>query len=160
MVERFDAPPCDLGRLRRAGLLLTGAAMLVIYETEWRERRAAFPQEMAATMTWAEGKSARDMMRAGSLMESGIPLQRHLQGAAECVLLPTSPMSLFATDSPAPANQADLTVLPNISGTPAASVPLPCDAGELSAGLQIIGNAGDDMAVLALAAAYQAAIAG
>ena len=159
-VERFDAPPCDLGRLRRAGLLLTGAAMLVIYETAWRERRAALPQEMAATMTWAEGKSARDMARAMYLMESGIPLQRQLQGAAQCLLLPTSPLLPFATESPAPANQADLTVLPNISGSPAASVPMPCGAGELSAGLQIIGCAGDDMAVLALACAYQAAIAG
>lgn len=160
VVERFDAPPCDLGSLRRAGLLLTGAAMLVIYETEWREQRAALPDEMAATMTWAEGKSARDMARATILMESGIPLQRLLQGAAHCLLLPTSPMSPFATDIPAPANQADLTVLPNISGSPAASVPMPRGAGELSAGLQIIGSAGDDMAVLALAGAYQVAVAG
>ncbi len=160
VVERFDAPPCDLGSLRRAGLLLTGAAMLVTYETAWRDRRAAFPHEMAATMTWAEGKSARDMARALTLMASGIPLQRHLQGAAQCLLLPTSPMSPFATDAPAPANQADLTVLPNISGSPAASVPMPCGASELSAGLQIIGGAGDDMAVLALGAAYQAANAG
>ena len=160
VVERFDAPPCDLGSLRRAGLLLTGAAMLVTYETAWRDRRAAFPHEMAATMTWAEGKSARDMARALTLMASGIPLQRHLQGTAQCLLLPTSPMSPFATDSPAPANQADLTVLPNISGSPAASVPMPCGASELSAGLQIIGGAGDEMAVLALGAAYQAANAG
>ena len=160
VIERFDAPACDLGRLRRAGLLLTGAAMLVIYETEWREQRAAMPHEMAATMTWAAGKSARDMARAMGLIESGVPLQRHLQGAAHCLLLPTSPLSPFATDAPAPANQADLTVLPNISGSPAASVPMPRGPGELSAGLQIIGNAGDDMAVLALAGAYQAAIGG
>ncbi len=160
VVERFDAPPCDLGRLRRAGLLLTGAEMLVIYETEWREKRAAFPHEMAATMNWAEGKSARDMARAMCLMDSGIPLQRQLQGTAQCLLLPTSPLSPFPTDAPAPANQADLTVLPNISGSPAASVPMPRGPGELSAGLQIMGCEGDDMAVLALAAAYQAAIAG
>jgi len=160
VVERFDAPPCDLGRLRRAGLLMTGSEMLVIYETDWREKRAAFPAEMAATMTWAEGKSARDMARALTLMDSGIPLQRHLQGTAQCLLLPTSPLSPFSNDLPAPANQADLTVLPNISGSPAASVPMPCEAGELSAGLQIIGREGDDMAVLALAGAYQEAMAG
>ena len=160
VVERFDAPPCDLGHLRRAGLLLTCAEMLETYETEWREARAAFPHAMAATMTWAEGKSAHDMARALTLMASGIPLQRNWQGTAQCLLLPTSPLLPFATAAPAPAEQADLTVLPNISGTPAASVPMPCAAGELSAGLQIIGREGDDMAVLALAAAYQSAIAG
>lgn len=158
-VERFDTPPCDLGSLRRAGLLLTGAEMLVTYADAWRERRAEIPSEMAATMAWAEGKSARDMARALTMLATGIPLLRHLQGEAGCLLLPTATEVPFAIHSPAPANQADMTVLANIAGAPAASIPMPCAARERAAGLQIVGAPGDDMAVLALAAAYEAAIA-
>ena len=159
VVERFDAPACDLGGLRRAGLLLSEAEMLVIFEAEWRTQRAAFPAEMAAAMAWAEGKSARDMARALTVLATGVPLMRQLQGDADCLLLPTAAQEAFALDAAVPANQADLTTLPNIAGTPAASVPMPVAAGERAAGLQVIGAPGADMAVLAFACAYQAALA-
>ena len=159
VVERFDAPACDLGALRRAGLLLSEAEMLITFDAEWRTQRAAFPAEMAAAMAWVEGKSARDTARALSVLAIGVPLLRQLQGDADCLLLPTAPQEPFALDAPVPPNQADLTTLPNIAGTPAASVPMPCGVGERATGLQVIGAFGADMAVLAFAAAYQAALA-
>lgn len=159
VVERFDAPVCDLGALRRAGLLISEAEMLITFDAEWRTRRAAFPAEMAAAMTWAEGKSARDMARALTVLATGVPLLRQLQGDADCLLLPTATQEPFALDAPVPANQADLTTLPNIAGAPAVSVPMPVAAGQRAAGLQVISAPGADMTVLAFAAAYQAALA-
>ena len=156
-VERFDAPAFDLGSLRRAGLLLTGAEMLVTYDTEWRTRREVLPAEMVATMAWAEGKSARDMARALASLAEGITLLRRLQGDAPCLLLPSAAQVPFAVEAPAPANQADFTVLANIGGAPAVSVPMPCALDEHAAGLQIVAASGEDMLALALAAAYEAA---
>ena len=156
-VERFDAPACDLGVLRRAGLLLSEAEMLVTFDTQWRAQRAAFPAGMAAAMAWAEGKSARDLARALTVLAGGVPLLRQLMGDAHSLLLPTTPQVPFLLEATVPANQADLTTLANIAGAPAVSVPMPCAAGELSCGLQIIGAPGQDMAVLALAQAYEQA---
>ena len=158
-IERFDAPACDFGAIRRAGLLLSEAEMLVTFDAQWRGGRAAFPPDMAAAMAWAEGKGARDMARAAVLLETGTPLFRQLLGDADCLLLPTAPQLPFDFDTTPPANQADLTVLGNVAGAPGLSVPMPCAQGELSCGLQVLGRPGDDMAVLELGCAIQAAFA-
>jgi len=159
-IRRFDPPACDLSAIRRAGLLLSEAEMLVTFDAQWRAGRAAFPSDMAAAMAWAEGKGARDMARAALLLETGTPLLRQLLGDAECLLLPTAPQLPFALAAAPPANQADLTVLGNVAGAPGLSLPMPCAAGELSCGLQVLGPPGDDMAVLELGAAIQSALAG
>ncbi|MBL8382545.1 MAG: amidase [Burkholderiales bacterium] len=155
-VERFDAPPVDLGRLRRAALLLSTSELLVTFEAEWRDARPAFPPDMAAAMAWAEGKSARDLARALHLIDGGGPLLRRLLGAARCLLLPAAPQVAFAIDARAPDNQADLTTTASLAGAPAASVPMPRADGALSAGLQIVGHPGADREVLAVARAYEA----
>jgi aspartyl-tRNA(Asn)/glutamyl-tRNA(Gln) amidotransferase subunit A len=159
MIERFDAPPCDFSTIRRAGLLLSEAEMLVTFEAQWRAGQAAFPPDMAAAMAWAESKGARDMARALVIMETGTPLFRQLLGDADCLLLPTAPQLPFAFAATPPANQADLTVLGNVAGAPGLSVPLPCGAEELSCGLQVLARPGDDMVVLALGAAIRSAFA-
>jgi aspartyl-tRNA(Asn)/glutamyl-tRNA(Gln) amidotransferase subunit A len=133
--------------------------MLVTYDTEWRARREVLPAEMVATMAWAEGKTARDMARALVMLADGITLLRRLQGDAQCLLLPSAAQVPFAVDAPAPANQADFTVLANLAGAPAVSVPMPCAADQHPAGLQVIAAPGADMEGLALAAAYESALA-
>ncbi|MGH8054855.1 MAG: amidase family protein [Stenotrophomonas sp.] len=75
------------------------------------------------------------------------------------VVLPTAPQRAFAFGTPAPASQADLTAYANLAGNPALSVPLPVAAGELPAGMQLVGNIGDELQLIALAEAFQQAIA-
>ena len=156
-VERFDAPTHDLGTLRRAGLLLSEAEMLVTFDQEWRAMPQRFPTDLRAALEWVAGKSARDVMRAWVTLQGGVPLLRGMRGEADGLLLPTAPQAPFETGAPAPANQADLTCLANIAGAPAASVPMPCAGGELPLGLQVIGAPGADAIVLALCRAYEAA---
>jgi aspartyl-tRNA(Asn)/glutamyl-tRNA(Gln) amidotransferase subunit A len=55
LIERFDAPACDFSAIRRAGLLLSEAEMLVTFDAQWRTGRAALPTDMASAMAWAEG---------------------------------------------------------------------------------------------------------
>jgi aspartyl-tRNA(Asn)/glutamyl-tRNA(Gln) amidotransferase subunit A len=159
-IKRFDPPACELSAIRRAGLLLSEAEMLVTFDAQWRAGRDAFPGDMAAAMAWAEGKGSRDMARALVLLETGTPLFRRLLGDAECLLLPTAPQLPFSFDATPPANQADLTVLGNVAGAPGLSLPMPCAEGELSCGLQVLGAPGEDMAVLELGMAIQASLSG
>jgi len=159
-IKRFDPPACELSAIRRAGLLLSEAEMLVTFDAQWGAGREAFPGDMAAAMAWAEGKGARDMARALVMLETGTPLFRQLLGDAECLLLPTAPQLPFGFDATPPANQADLTVLGNVAGAPGLSLPMPRADGELSCGLQVLGAPGEDMAVLELGIAIQASLAG
>jgi Asp-tRNA(Asn)/Glu-tRNA(Gln) amidotransferase A subunit family amidase len=57
-------------------------------------------------------------------------------------------------------NQADFTVLANMNGAPALSLPVPVAADMLPVGLQLVGQRGHDAGLLALAAQAEAALGG
>lgn len=158
-ISRFETPKRDPGALRRAGLLLSEAGLLVTYAREWRDAPEQFPAEMRAAMRWAEGKSASDAARAGETVAEGITLLRTMRADADLLLLPTAPQQAFSRSVPAPANQADLCCLANFEGAPAASLPMRCGGDERSAGLQVIGAPGNDLTVLALCRELESAIA-
>ena len=64
------------------------------------------------------------------------------------LLLPTTAHQPFLMNDPAPAQQADLTLLANVVGGPAISIPLPAAVGASSIGLQLLANIGQDVAML------------
>lgn len=150
----LPGPEVEPGRLRRAGLLVCEAEMLVEHATDWVQRRSDFSPALTGMLAWAESKSARDYAAADRLLDAGaVTLQRWL---AECdlVVWPTTPQRAFAFGTPVPANQADLTCLANMAGVPALSLPLPVAAGELPIGLQLIGPVGSERSLIALADAF------
>lgn len=152
-------PGFDPGRARRAGLLLCEAEMLVEHASDWTDSRELFSPGLAAMLAWAEGKSAADLAAAERLLDQAqVQLQQWL---AQCDVLamPSTPQTAFGFGSPVPANQADLTAWANMAGCPALSLPLPVAAGELPIGMQLVGQIGDDLRLVALAEALQAALA-
>lgn len=82
----------------------------------------------------------------------------------DVLLLPTVPITAPRIDAladDAAFNQANNLVLRNPSvfnfyDLPAASLPLPVDAGALAVGLMVVGRRGEDCALLAVAAALEA----
>jgi aspartyl-tRNA(Asn)/glutamyl-tRNA(Gln) amidotransferase subunit A len=86
---------------------------------------------------------------------AAVQLQQWLD---RCDLLawPTTPQVAFAFGTPVPANQADLTCFANMAGVPALSLPLPVAADDWPVGMQLIGRAGDDLRLVALAHALTA----
>ena len=152
------APAFPSGRARRAGLLLCEAELLIEHADAWQHRREQFSPLLTKMMGYAESKSATDLVAASQLLDlAQIQLQQWLQ-QCDVLLIPTSPQRAFAFGSAVPANQADLTAYANMAGNPALSVPLPVAAHELPVGLQLVGRMGDELRLLALAEAFQAAI--
>lgn len=67
------------------------------------------------------------------------------------LLLPTAPQTAFAHGGRAPANQADFTGLANIAGLPALALPSGWNADGLPVSVQLVGPAGSEHRLIALA---------
>lgn len=76
------------------------------------------------------------------------------------LLLPTAPQAAFAYGGRAPSNQADFTSFANLAGLPALALPAGLDAGRLPVGVQLIGPAGSETRLIALARALGNALGG
>ena len=72
-------------------------------------------------------------------------------GADGVLLMPTTPHAAFAHGSRAPLTQADFTGLANVAGLPALALPSGRDASGLPVSVQLIGPAGSEPALFALA---------
>ncbi|MFT4257896.1 MAG: amidase [Pseudoxanthomonas sp.] len=158
-LQALPSPAFASGRARRAGLLMGEAELLVEHARDWAENRGAFSPQLAKMMAWAEGRSAAELAAASQLVDRAqVQLQQWL---AQCDVLamPTAPQRAFAFGTPAPANQADLTAYANMAGNPALSLPLPVAAGELPVGMQLVGRIGGEYTLIALAEAFQQAMA-
>ncbi|MEO8777873.1 MAG: amidase [Rhodanobacter sp.] len=155
--RRIDLPAPELipGHLRRAGLLLCEAEMLVEHRHDWQNRRNDFSPILTSLMSYAEGKSASDLVDATRLLDQGqVQLQQWL-ASCDVLVMPTTPQRAFAFDDTVHVNQSDLTGYANFAGNPALSVPMPVAEGELPVGLQLIGRIGDELRLIALAEAFQ-----
>lgn len=71
------------------------------------------------------------------------------------VLMPTAPQVAFAHGGRAPSNQADFTCLANIAGLPALAIRAGRDADGMPVGVQIVGPAGSEARLFALAATLE-----
>ena len=67
------------------------------------------------------------------------------------LLMPTTPHAAFAHGKRAPASQADFTGLANVAGLPALALPSGRDASGLPVSVQLMGPAGSEPALIALA---------
>ncbi|QJQ32081.1 amidase [Sphingomonas lacunae] len=67
------------------------------------------------------------------------------------LLLPTAPQTAFAHGQRPPANQADFTALASIAGLPAISLPAGWSDDGMPVGVQLIGPAGSEAALFAVA---------
>lgn len=153
-----DLPPSRMepGKARRAGLLVCEAEMLVEHAADWAARRERFSPALAKMLAWAAGKSAADFACADRVLdEAAVQMQQWLS-ACDLLAWPTAPQVAFAFGSPVPANQADLTCFANMAGVPALSMPLPVGDDDWPVGMQLIGRAGDDLRLVALAHALTA----
>jgi aspartyl-tRNA(Asn)/glutamyl-tRNA(Gln) amidotransferase subunit A len=67
------------------------------------------------------------------------------------LIMPTAPQAAFLHGGLAPANQADFTCLANIAGLPALAIPAGRDADGMPVGVQIVGPAGSEALLFAVA---------
>ena len=159
---------CDVTQRTTPGLDLTAARMGGFVESA-REAARTF----AADATQPDGISTgfRAMLGYGAaatpeVVAAGTAAMAAAKAAldavlldADCILMPTAPQVAFAHGH-APVTQADFTALANLAGLPALSLPAGWSDDGLPVGVQLVGRAGSEAQLLALAAELDAVLNG
>ncbi len=134
--------PADTSTIRTTALASAGRALIA----ELGEHRAEASAELQGVLLAVEKiPEDADLLAAtraelvAVLREDGV------------LLMPTTPHAAFAHGSRAPATQADFTGLANVAGLPALALPSGRDASGLPVSVQIMGPAGSEPALIALA---------
>ena len=155
-----DFAALDFSAARRAGLLLCEAEANVQFAAELQQRPALFSEGLHKLLRWGAERSAPDLVRAQDAVEATGEWLRHQLQDVDYLLTPTAPQAAFSFETPAPANQANLTSCVNMAGLPAASIPLGVNTAGMPFGLQVVGHAGDERRLLAVCTALQARLVG
>ncbi|MEM7043721.1 MAG: amidase [Pseudomonadota bacterium] len=140
----------DAGPIRRAGLLLTEAEAADHFAADRMSYPDALSSDFSALLDYGENADADKLDAANELIGTTEHSIDALFDQIDLLVLPTAPQSAFCFDEAAPPNQAELTALASIAGTPAVSLPIP--STDLPVGLQLIGRRGADERVLRAAA--------
>jgi aspartyl-tRNA(Asn)/glutamyl-tRNA(Gln) amidotransferase subunit A len=142
--------PEDLASLRRAALLLVEVEAARIHAALLEDPDSKISPPLRAALRFGRDASAERIAKANARLAQAKRWLEEQFRRCDVLLWPTTPGPAFAFDQPAPESQADYTVLANIAGLAAVSVPGETVDG-LPVGMQVIGR--DDALVLGVAAA-------
>lgn len=152
--------PHPLARIRLAAFMVAGRALAA-------QPHMAFPLATGGLST--ELRKLLDICGARAEVEFAIDREVLAQTAtALCaslepdgaLLLPTTPQAAFAHTLRPPNSQSAFTVLASIAGLPAISLPAGLDTNRLPLGVQLVGPAGRELELIALARTLDARLGG
>lgn len=156
-LRRIAWPGQPFARLRRRGLFISEAEFAAGQGEQLDRVLDQVSPTLRGLVHWGANQPAVALVRAYSELAAARRTLESIFEAVNVLLLPTAPQAAFAVSGPHPDNQADLTVLANISGVPAVTVPMGADESGLPLGLQILAPRGADALALSLAQALESA---
>lgn len=157
IIKDITIPDHDYSAVRRAGLLIVVAEGAVVHADDLEIRPGRLPPDLRAMLDHGRRASAVDYVKAERRIAEVVVKARRAFEGLEALLTPTAPQTAFSFDDEASVTQADFAALANLIGAPAVSVPMGLSGAGLPMGLQIVGKASSDAAVLRLARAYERA---
>jgi len=114
-------------------------------------RGVSMSDHLAKLLTYGPKRSVSDLADDHAILAETSHAVRTIIADCGFLIMPTVPNTAFAHADPEPAAQADFTCLANIAGLPAISIPAGWSAEGLPIGVQIVGPAGAEAALFALA---------
>jgi aspartyl-tRNA(Asn)/glutamyl-tRNA(Gln) amidotransferase subunit A len=157
-LNRCALEAVDLGRVRRAGLLVTEAEGARVHADLLADPKSGISQALRDGLGYGAAQTPERLAQARELLRDASRRVDSLLASFALLVLPTTPQPAFPFGSPVPANQAELTVLASAGGLPAISIPAGWSREGLPVGVQLIGARGSDALVLAAGAACERAL--
>lgn len=167
VIAGLDHPPAQVrlshpqSRIRFAGFI--GVSKFMAEDLAG----VAMSDHLAKLLTYGPKRSADDWEQDQSILAQTSDEVRGIITAHGFLTMPAVPNTAFPHAGPEPAAQADFTCLANIAGLPAISLPMGMTSDGLPMGIQIVGAAGNEAGLFALArqidaklSAYNAPIKG
>lgn len=154
-VQRFAAPDLDLHKVRLAGFV-EAAREARDHFPEVTSEPASFSAAFRGYLDFAAGFDEAAVSQGRAVLDRAANRLHAVLLDAEAILMPTAPQTAFEHGT-APVTQADFTALANIAGLPALSLPAGWADG-LPIGVQLVGRAGQEAALLDLAAKLDKAL--
>jgi len=138
IVEKLRLADFDYALVRKLALLVVEVEAEQQHAQALRTQPEGFSTPLRAMLHWGASVPAARMAQARQTLQAAADTMRRRFAPFAAVLAPTTPQAAFAWSSPVPKNQADLTVLANITGLAAMAVPAGMAEG-LPLSFQIIG---------------------
>lgn len=142
--------PANPTAIRLAALAGAGQALI----RDLREHRDAASEELKTTLQLVEQLPENE-----ALLNATRRAMRDALRDDGVLLMPTTPHVAFAHGTRPPASQADFTGLANVAGLPALALPSGQDPTGLPASVQLVGPAGSERRLIALARQLDAKLA-
>ncbi len=147
----IDFSDHDLGRTRRAALLVMEAELGVELAADLADTAHPPSPRLRAMLDYAKGKSAIDYAAADRALDATVLKARRVFEDIDVLVLPTVPHGPYPLADGERANDADLTAFASLAGCPAVSLPMGLLPDGLPVGLQLVGRPGSDLRLLELA---------
>jgi aspartyl-tRNA(Asn)/glutamyl-tRNA(Gln) amidotransferase subunit A len=145
-VERLTLDGWDVAAMRRLSLLIVEVEALAEHGALLARNPSGFSPALTGMLHWAARQPADRIANAYlHLKSTSDALRRQLSGF-DAILTPTTSAAAFSFDVSPPVDQADFTVLANISGLAATAFPLGLGADGLPRSAQVISGS-DAMAI-------------
>jgi aspartyl-tRNA(Asn)/glutamyl-tRNA(Gln) amidotransferase subunit A len=148
-------PGWDAQAIRRDAFLLCEIDGAQVHAAALASDPEGFSPDLRKLLAYGARQAGKRAEIAARLAVAADTLNNCL-GALDLLMLPTCPQAAFAHGAPVPQNQADFTVLANLCGAPALSLPWGRDAAGLPLGLQLIARPGMDALLLRLGSLLEA----
>jgi aspartyl-tRNA(Asn)/glutamyl-tRNA(Gln) amidotransferase subunit A len=149
-LQSVSWPAWEPARARLNALLVTEVEAAAYWYGELGADLPGLSDGLAAMLRYGHALDPAKRQRAFDAMALLRQSAAAVFAGVDVLLLPTTPQRSFAHGQPAPASQADFTVLANLLGAPALS--FPCQGGEgLPASCQLLAPPGQDALLLSLA---------
>ena len=128
------------GALRRPALLVIEAEGADALAEHLRQTPDAFSDSLKSMLAYGHDAPAERLVEARRrLAEAGLAVRQALE-QVDLIASPTAPQTAFSFTDPVPVNQANLTMLANISGCPAITLPCGVAPSGLPLALQLIAR--------------------
>ncbi len=154
-LELIELPGGDYepGPTRRAGFLLAERAF-----ADWLAEQGRSPADLspavAKMVAFGANQPPAKLQRARERIQVAANQVARWFSSCDALLMPATPQTAFPLDRPTPDSQADFTVLANVTGMPAVSVPAAHSADSLPAGVQLMAPPGEDQMLMTLARCF------